>query len=87
MPITEILERNCKLYGDEICLVELNPEIRETHRKTWKEFNLIEPSTYEPYRREITWNVFNELLGMAAHLFWCFEDRRAGSSHEFPIFG
>ena len=50
MPITEILERNCKLYGDEICLVELNPEIRETHRKTWKEFNLIEPSTYEPYR-------------------------------------
>ena len=46
MPITEILERNCKLYGDEICLVELNPEIRETHRKTWKEFNLIEPSTY-----------------------------------------
>lgn len=34
MPITEILERNCKLYGDEICLVELNPEIRETHRKS-----------------------------------------------------
>lgn len=68
MPITEILERNCKLYGDEICLVELNPEIRETHRKTWKEFNLIEPSTYEPYRREITWNVFNEKANRFANL-------------------
>jgi long-chain acyl-CoA synthetase len=68
MPITEILERNCKLYGDEICLVELNPEIRETHRKTWKEFNLIEPSSYEPYRREITWNVFNEKANRFANL-------------------
>jgi lipoate-protein ligase A len=27
MPITEILSRNAQLYGDEVCLVELNPEI------------------------------------------------------------
>ncbi len=27
MPITDILERNCKLYGNDICLVEINPEI------------------------------------------------------------
>ena len=28
MPITDLLERNSKLYGEEIALVEINPEIR-----------------------------------------------------------
>ena len=32
MPITEILERNVELYGDDICLVEINPEIKEVKR-------------------------------------------------------
>ena len=26
MPITEILERNSVLYGNDVCLVEINPE-------------------------------------------------------------
>ena len=26
MPITNILEKNCEMYGNEICLVEINPE-------------------------------------------------------------
>ena len=59
MPITEILERNCKLYGDEVCLVELNPEMPED-RRTWKDYELIQPTYSSCYRREITWNVFNE---------------------------
>ena len=29
MPITDILERNCKLYGEDICLIEINPEVKE----------------------------------------------------------
>ena len=29
MPITDLLERNSKLYGEEIALVEINPEIQE----------------------------------------------------------
>ena len=29
MPITDLLERNSKLYGNEIALVEMNPEIQE----------------------------------------------------------
>ena len=29
MPITEYLERNRKLYGDEVALVELNPEQKD----------------------------------------------------------
>lgn len=60
MPITDILEKNCRLYGDDVCLVEINPEMPETKRSTWKEYDLIEPSRAPYYRREITWNVFNE---------------------------
>ncbi len=28
MPITDILEKNCRLYGDDVALVEINPEMR-----------------------------------------------------------
>lgn len=68
MPITDILERNCKLYGDEICLVEINPDIQEQRRVTWKEYELIEPDPVSNYRREITWNVFNEKANRFANL-------------------
>lgn len=68
MPITEILERNCKLHGDEVCLVEVNPEIKENRRVTWKEYELIEPNSPTYYRREITWNVFNEKANRFANL-------------------
>ncbi len=68
MPITHILEQNCKLYGDEICLVEINPEVTETRRVTWKEYELMEPNPTTKYRREISWNVFNEKANRFAHL-------------------
>ena len=29
MPITDLLERNSKLYSDETALVEINPEVTE----------------------------------------------------------
>ena len=38
MPVMEYLERNAKLYGDEIALVELNPAEPDGRRKSWKEF-------------------------------------------------
>ena len=68
MPITDILEKNCRLYGDDVALVEINPEMPETKRTTWKEFDLIEPSRAAYYRREITWNVFNEKSNRFANL-------------------
>lgn len=68
MPVTDFLERNVKLYGDETALVELNPELKETRRITWKEYDLIQPTTDEPYRREITWNVFNEKANRFANM-------------------
>ena len=68
MPITDILEKNCRLYGDDVALVEINPEMPETKRTTWKEFDLIEPSRAAYYRREITLNVFNEKANRFANL-------------------
>lgn len=68
MPITEILEENCAKYGDEICLVEINPKLPEDRRITWKEYELIEPTSFVSYRREITWNVFNEKANRFANL-------------------
>jgi len=68
MPITEFLEKNAELYGDKVSLVELNPEIREKRRVTWKEYELIEANPDCPYRREITWHVFNEKANRFANL-------------------
>ncbi|HCJ41869.1 class I adenylate-forming enzyme family protein [uncultured Ruminococcus sp.] len=67
MPITEFLERNAEKFPDKVALVELNPEIREK-RVTWKEYELIEPTADVPYRREITWSVFNEKANRFANL-------------------
>ncbi len=68
MPITEILEQNCQKFGNDIALVEINPDIQENRRVTWKEYELIEPNTLCHYRREITWNVFNEKANRFANL-------------------
>jgi len=68
MPITEILEKNCKLYGSEVCLVEINPERQDTRRVTWKEYDLIEPTRAPYFRREITWDIFNEKANRFANL-------------------
>ena len=68
MPITDLLERNSKLYGDEIALVEINPEVQEEQRVTWKEYSLIQPTSTAPYRREITWSVFDEKANRVANM-------------------
>ncbi|MGI5963797.1 MAG: class I adenylate-forming enzyme family protein [Lawsonibacter sp.] len=68
MPITDLLERNSKLYGEETALVEINPEIQEKQRVTWKEYELIQPTSAVPYRREITWSVFDEKANRVANL-------------------
>ena len=68
MPITNLLEENSKKFGEDICLVEINPEVKEVRRVTWKEYELMEPSPLSHYRREITWNVFNEKANRFANL-------------------
>ncbi|MBO4647396.1 MAG: acyl--CoA ligase [Lentisphaeria bacterium] len=59
MPITEILERNVKLYGNDVALVEINPQELEKRHTTWREYSLIEPSNLDSFRSEMTWNEFD----------------------------
>ncbi len=68
MPITDILEKNAELYGEDVCLVEVNPDIKERRRVTWRDYELIEPDPVCHYRREITWHVFNEKANRVANL-------------------
>ncbi len=68
MPITDLLRQNAKNYPGDICLVEINPSIRENKRRTWREFDLIEPAAQDYYRREITWAVFDEKANRFANL-------------------
>lgn len=68
MPITDLLERNSKLYGDEVALVEINPEIREEQKVTWREYELIQPTSTAHYRRQITWSVFDEKANRVANM-------------------
>jgi len=68
MPITDLLERNSKLYGEKTALVEINPEVQEKEQVAWKEYELIQPTGSAPYRREITWGVFDEKANRAANL-------------------
>ncbi len=68
MPITELLERNAELYGSDVALVEVNPEITEVRRKTWRDYDLIESDPISFYRREITWKVFDEKANRFANL-------------------
>ena len=67
MPITAILEKNATEWPDDIALVELNPGVRVPQRTTWREYNLIQPTEDEPYRREMSWSVFNENANRVAH--------------------
>ena len=59
MPITEILERNAKLYGNDVALIEINPQELEKRHTTWREYSLIEPSRNDSFRSEMTWNEFD----------------------------
>ena len=68
MPVTELLERNAKLYGDEVALIEINPELKEEQRVTWKEYELIQPTSMQSYRRQITWGVFDEKANRVANM-------------------
>lgn len=68
MPITEILEENARKYANDVCLVEVNPQIQENRRMVWKDFELIQPTSSLCYRREITWHVFNEKANRFAQL-------------------
>lgn len=68
MLITEMLERNAKLYPNDTSLVEINPEQQPDRAITWREYNLIEGTPGERYRREMTWKEFDVKANRFANL-------------------
>jgi acyl-CoA synthetase (AMP-forming)/AMP-acid ligase II len=68
MTITEILAENSRLYGSDVSLVEINPEMQEKREKTWREFELVETISEAQCRREITWSEFDDKANQMANL-------------------
>ncbi|MBQ7178322.1 MAG: acyl--CoA ligase, partial [Victivallales bacterium] len=68
MPITEILKQNAALYGNDVALVEINPQELEKRHTTWKEYALIESSPIDTFRSELTWDEFNRKSNRLANL-------------------
>ncbi|MDO5397710.1 MAG: class I adenylate-forming enzyme family protein [bacterium] len=68
MPVTELLERNAELYGNEVALVEINPKVMEHTRMTWKEYSLIETNPMLAGRTELTWKDFDKKANRFANL-------------------
>ncbi len=81
MVITEILERNASLFGDEVCLVEINPDIKEC-KADWKEYDLVETDPARKYRREMTWREFDDKANRFANFLL---DRGLQKGHKVAI--
>ncbi len=67
MPITKILEENARRFGDDVALVEINPQEMEKRHATWREYSLIESSAVDSFRSEITWRQFDEKANRMAN--------------------
>ena len=69
MPVTELLKRNAADHGDEVALVELNPGMEETRKISFKEYDLVQQTrSTKYYRRQITWQVFDEKSNRVANM-------------------
>ncbi len=68
MPITDFLEKNARLYPNEVSLVEVNPEKQPDTELSWREYSLIQSSSCESYRRELTWKQFDVAANKFANL-------------------
>ena len=69
MVITDFLERNARLYGEETALVEINPSEERDRAVTWREASLIESARPDaPYRRALSWRDFDRRANRFANL-------------------
>lgn len=69
MVITDFLERNARLYGSEVAMIEINPSEERDKAVTWRDFSLIESARPDaPYRREMTWRDFDRRANRFANL-------------------
>lgn len=69
MVITDFLERNARMHPFDTALVEINPSEERDQAVTWREMSLLgETAKDVPYRREITWEQFEEKANRFANL-------------------
>ena len=69
MIITDFLTRNAKEFGNDVALVEINPQAQTNQRITWKEFSLIESNPNSAsVRTEMTWSEFDRKANLFANL-------------------
>ncbi len=68
MPITEILQKNADFYPNDVALVEINPQLDNKSKMTWREYSLIVTDPSQAYRREMTWGEFNKTANRFANL-------------------
>ena len=76
MPITDFLVKNRELYGEETCLIEINPELNENRDLPWKEYALVEDAHTANYRKEMTWRAFDEKANRFANYLLANNVRR-----------
>ncbi len=68
MTIVDMLRQNARQYPNEVALVEVNPQRHENRHITWRDYDLVETTDDQPFRREITWSVFDEKANRFANL-------------------
>ena len=69
MVITDFLERNARLFGGDVALVEINPTEDRDKAVTWREASLVEAARPDaPYRREMSWLDFERRANRFANL-------------------
>ena len=82
MVITDFLERNARLYGSDIALVEVNPSEERDSAVTWREASLIaEAQPDAPYRRELSWQDFDRRANRFANFLLSRNVRRHEGRH------
>ena len=68
MVIADFLEKNARLYGEEVALVEINPSEERDRAVTWRDFSLIENTRPDLPYREMTWAQFDKKANRFANL-------------------
>ena len=68
MTIVDMLRQNARQYPNEVALVEVNPQRHENRHITWRDYDLVETTDDQPFRREITWSVVDEKANRFANL-------------------
>ncbi len=69
MLLTEVLEKNARLHGSEVALVEINPSEERDNATTWRESSLVVAAQEgTPYRLELTWREFERRANRIANM-------------------